>query len=71
MTDRSVKLRRCWWCKHFRLDFGDFGYSEYTPGYPSSADCYAGKGHGIDKNYIFESVKQAETCPDYARDAKR
>ena len=29
----------CWWCKHFRYDTGDGGYSEMTPGYEMTMRC--------------------------------
>lgn len=35
-------LRCCIACKHFSLEMGCHGYSEYTPGYPASITC--GKG---------------------------
>jgi hypothetical protein len=64
-----IELRRCWWCKNFDIDLGERDYSEYTPGYPGYARC--SEKHYIDKERIFESVKQAEECPDYERDGEK
>jgi len=33
----------CLWCKHFYLDMGGAGYSEWTPGWDATVECVKGK----------------------------
>jgi hypothetical protein len=62
---RGVKL--CIFCDHCRLDLGDYGYSEYTPGGPGEFSCWKGVWNiqfDSDKDYR-ELISHAETCEHF------
>jgi hypothetical protein len=68
MATEPEKL--CLWCKHFYLDVGSPGYSEYTPGSDFEMDCrknhweYRGVS-GTEDEYR-ACLISALVCPDYA-----
>lgn len=58
--------KTCLLCKHFHWTVGDYGYSEYTPGYDATMGC-GEKKWDIDFYEDYEptfrkKMLQAETC---------
>lgn len=59
----------CLFCKNFRLDPGDPGYSEYTPGWDFEMECR--KGHWrfdqfkMNEEDYRKTLLKAIECKDY------
>ena len=58
----------CVFCKHFRLEPEDPGYSDYTPGDAGSVGCHLGKWrmskYSDEKNFR-KIIVGARTCDKY------
>ncbi len=56
-------------CKHFCFATGDYGYSEYTPGWDAAMSC--NRKHwkidmfGDDEREVRRKLRMAETCKDF------
>lgn len=63
--------RLCIYCKHFSIDLGEPGYSEYTPGSDFSIDCRKKKWEfnpfGSETEYRL-CIVAAQKCDEYVFD---
>ncbi len=60
----------CFYCKHWRIDFGEPGYSEWTPGYSGDTECI--KDHwrldyAASADDFRKEILRAGTCPSFER----
>ena len=61
-------MRICLFCEHFEFDPGSPGWSEWTPGYPSSVGCKKDRWGPSFEDYGFDlrtAMVTAETCPEW------
>ena len=67
-------MKNCIFCKHFDIDLGSPGYSEYTPGSCGIAGCdkrhWNMTGDGNCREEFRLNLLKAETCPDFKEDRK-
>jgi len=61
--DHIASCLRCQYCYH---DTGSPGYSEVTPGWPSSLQCTRGHGDFIDDYSLMHKLHElGKECPDF------
>ena len=68
--ERAMNEKRlCLFCRHFSIDFGSQGYSEYTPGGPGSLECHRERwkrdATRVSEKEFAELMLFAQQCPDW------
>jgi len=62
-------MRTCYGCKYFDVTTGAHGYSEYTPGWDWSMNCFKDHwsfdGFEDGTNEFGKKLDTANTCADY------